>query len=209
MNPELQKFLDGEIGRDALPPELRAEADRLVAAFRSLDNDDARAPAWLETRIMASLPETPCAPWHQRVLSALLQPRTIRVRPVTIGVAGALAALVLMTLGRPGQPGTDVETTAAADDSPVVYVQFVFAAGPGSRSVSIAGDFNEWRPDAISMRDPDGDGVWTALVALKPGVHKYMFVVNGEQWVTDPHAERHVDDGFGMRNAVVSVAARS
>jgi hypothetical protein len=32
-----------------------------------------------------------------------------------------------------------------------------------------------------------------------------MFVVDGEVWVTDPRAERYVDDGFGMRNALIAV----
>jgi hypothetical protein len=33
-----------------------------------------------------------------------------------------------------------------------------------------------------------------------------MFVVDGEKWITDPQADRYVDDGFGMRNAVLSIA---
>ncbi len=31
-----------------------------------------------------------------------------------------------------------------------------------------------------------------------------MFVVDGE-WVTDPQADRYVDDGFGNRNALIEV----
>ena len=48
--------------------------------------------------------------------------------------------------------------------------------------------------------------VQTGFVALRPGSHKYMFIVDGERWVTDPGAERYVDDGFGMQNAVITVA---
>ena len=52
---------------------------------------------------------------------------------------------------------------------------------------------------SVNGRQVDG------LIALRPGMHKYMFVVNGERWVTDPEAERYVDDGFGMRNAVIAI----
>lgn len=206
IHPELQRYLDGEIARAALPPELQAEADRLTAAFASLQDDDAQPPSWLETRIMALLPAAPRAPWHQRILAAVLRPRTVRIRPLSAGLAAAAVAALAIVLSIPRAQQEPV--SIAATDDTIVYVQFVFAAAEGSQSVAIAGDFNGWQPDAMEMRDPDGDGVWTALVGLKPGVHKYMFVVDG-QWVTDPNAERHVDDGFGMRNAVLSVAAQS
>jgi hypothetical protein len=48
--------------------------------------------------------------------------------------------------------------------------------------------------------------VWTGRVPLQPGVHQYMFVIDGTEWVTDPGAERWSDDGFGNRNAVLAVA---
>jgi len=46
-------------------------------------------------------------------------------------------------------------------------------------------------------------------VPVLPGVHEYMFIVNGDTWVTDPRADRYVDDGFGNRNAVLAVASPS
>jgi 1,4-alpha-glucan branching enzyme len=88
---------------------------------------------------------------------------------------------------------------------PRVYVELQLRA-PDAASVSVAGDFTNWKP-TIALSDPDGDGVWTGLVPMGPGVHQYMFVVDGTEWVTDPGAERHVDDGFGHRNAVVAVTA--
>lgn len=209
INRELQAHLDGEIGRDALSPALRAEADRLNAAFDSVRQEPVRAPSWLENRIMVSLPTAPRAPWHQRVLSAALRPRTVRIRPITVGFASAFAALALVLLNARAPHATELRTPVVTAQSPVVYVQFVFAAAESARTVSVAGDFNGWQPDAIEMRDPDGDGVWTALVGVQPGVHKYMFVVDGEHWVTDPNAERHIDDGFGHRNAVLSIAAHT
>jgi 1,4-alpha-glucan branching enzyme len=89
----------------------------------------------------------------------------------------------------------------------MVIVEFRMAA-PGARSVALAGDFTKWSPDH-RLEDLNGDGVWTARVAIPPGVHTYMFVIDGSAWVTDPHAERYLDDGFGNRNAVLAVTTPS
>lgn len=96
---------------------------------------------------------------------------------------------------------------AAVPDSAVtqvVYVKFLLEA-PAARSVSLAGNFNAWSAD-IPLQDPDGDGVWSATVPMKPGVHEYMFVVDGSTWVTDPYADRYEEDGYGHRNAVLAIA---
>ena len=38
---------------------------------------------------------------------------------------------------------------------------------------------------------------------LPRGRHQYMFVVDDQEWQTDPRADVRVDDGFGNQNAVV------
>jgi hypothetical protein len=38
---------------------------------------------------------------------------------------------------------------------------------------------------------------------MERGEHRYMFVKNGENWVTDPLAAIQQDDGFGNKNAVI------
>lgn len=73
-----------------------------------------------------------------------------------------------------------------------------------AKSVSIAGDFNDWSASAHPLMR-NGSGRWTAIVALPPGEHKFMFVVDGTEWVVPPLAEDYVDDGFGSRNGVVIV----
>ena len=210
LHPQIERYLDGEIPREALSPELQRDADAFESWVRARTPAVREyAPGWLANRIMVSLPPTPAAPWHQRVVSLLLEPKFIRVRPLTVGLAtAAIAALLLLPRASqmttpPVQPG--LVTQVATGVTPV-YVQFVFAA-QNAQSVAVAGDFNSWQSDGIALRDADGDGVWTGLIPLRPGQHKYMFVVNGKEWVTDPGADRYVDDGFGMRNAVITVAA--
>jgi hypothetical protein len=53
---------------------------------------------------------------------------------------------------------------------------------------------------------PVGDGRWVAELRLLPGVHHYVFVVDGTEWRRDPNAASQVDDGFGQVNSVLLVA---
>lgn len=221
MHPDLQKYLDGELPREALSPELQAQADAwdaLTDAARGFPS--ATAPSDLARRVMAALPETPAQiGWRERLGSGvqwLLRPREVTLRPVyALPAAAALAAIFFLARALPSEQaamppvnhvaGTVTTPCAESAGDVVIYVRFAFQA-PGARSVTLAGDFNDWEPDAMPLSDPDGDGIWTGTFALQPGVHKYMFVVDGERWETDPGAERHMDDGFGMRNALIAIA---
>lgn len=200
MHPDLQRYLDGELDREALPATLREEADAwdlLTATARGMHAE--AAPPTMVARVLAALPASPRrVPVWKRVLDAALKPREIHVRPIYgLLAAAALAALLIapLTGGR--------DDTAPVDTS-VVYVRFTFTA-PAATSVTLAGDFNDWQSGALPLTDGDGDGVWTGTFALEPGLHKYMFVVDGDEWETDPGAERHIDDGFGMQNALIAI----
>lgn len=210
MDKQLQAYLDGELERDALPTDLREDAElwgEMDALFAEM-RDGQKAPSWLETRVMASLPPA-ALPWWRRAGAWLISPQQIAIRPASLALAGVAVIAALLLVGQP-EPQLPVETpvsttrTVSAAAPPIIYVQFAFA-DPTAQTVAVAGDFNDWDAEATPLRDPDGDGVWTGLIALRPGMHKYMFVVDGEKWVTDPEAERYVDDGFGMRNAVIAV----
>lgn len=198
MRAEIHAYLDGEIGFDQLPAELRDEALR----WERLLNDawasgSTGAPAGLADRIDRGVIERLSSrPAWRRTANWLVHPHSIRLSPlVGLAAAAALAFLVVRVGLRPPTP--------EAASSSTVYVQFSVQA-PAARTVSVAGDFNGWSPD-LELQDVDGDGVWTGRIAVRPGVHEYMFVLDG-QWVTDPNADRYVDDGFGHRNAVLVVA---
>jgi anti-sigma factor RsiW len=69
--------------------------------------------------------------------------------------------------------------------------------------VTIAGTFNGWNPTATPMHR-EGE-IWTALLLLPPDTYEYMFVENGQDWITDPLALQTRDDGFGRMNAVLDL----
>jgi 1,4-alpha-glucan branching enzyme len=79
----------------------------------------------------------------------------------------------------------------------------VFPQVAAARTVTVAGDFNGWQPEGLPL--VQRDGVWTIDLALPPGVYEYMFVVDGQQWVTDPLARTTRDDGYGGANAILDL----
>ncbi len=224
MNDDVKAYLDGELELDALAPADREDALMWSRALAELRESDAEtAPAWLEDSIMAEVEslgprtvdvgpsasavgtsDTAAASSGRDHVHWLRRPFTVRVTPLSgLLAAAALAAIALI-------PRSGAETGAGAGVAPqgvegvtTVYVQFLFEA-PGARSVAVAGDFNEWE-GRHTLEDPDGDGVWTGRVPLQPGMHQYMFVIDGADWITDPNALHYADDGFGGRNAVVAV----
>ena len=77
-------------------------------------------------------------------------------------------------------------------------------AHPEARSVALAGSFNDWSTTSHRM-SRQASGMWTIVVALPPGEHLFMFVVNDEAWITPPAADDYADDGFGKRNGILVV----
>lgn len=76
---------------------------------------------------------------------------------------------------------------------------------PRAQQVHLVGSFNGWDTLAHPMAGPGPQGIWTLRLALPHGRYRYMFLVDGERWVTDPAAEASEDDGFGHRNAILLI----
>jgi len=199
MNKELNRYLDGEIEHDAVPDRLKSEAEAWDAFLEDVRaSGSAMAPVGLETRIIESIRDGKGDLWT-RVVHWWLNPQSLHVRPL-IGFAAAAAIATFFLIPRDVVPAGSA--TALVGEEPV-YVQFKLEA-PGAQSVAVAGDFNDWAPE-FALTDPDGDGVWAGRVRLVPGLHKYMFVLDGDRWITDPLAERYAEDGYGNRNAVIAI----
>ena len=102
--------------------------------------------------------------------------------------------------------GGAITARAVAAEGARVAVQLVFEA-PRATSVSVVGDFNEWRPTATPMQQLEAGQPWTAVVLVAPGRHTYAFLVDGRRWIADPRAPRAADDDFGKPGSVLFVRA--
>lgn len=204
MKPEIHAYLDGEVRFEDLSPELQDEARRWDGLLAETEpaTGAGLAPSWVESAVMAEvLAESAHTdpPRRGGFLDWLIRPRSVSISPLLGGLSLAGIALLMTMIASPRQGGRGTDGEGAQR----VLVQFVLEA-PAARSVSVAGDFNEWGEDGL-LTDVDGDGVWTGRIEVEPGVHEYMFVIDGTEWVTDPGAESYRDDGFGSRNAVLTV----
>ncbi len=74
---------------------------------------------------------------------------------------------------------------------------------PQASTVSLAADFNEWKPEREPLFDLVGDGIWQKIVDLKPGRYQYKFVVDGK-WIKDPNNPTVYSGPFG-ENSICDV----
>lgn len=210
MNQRVHRALDGELAREDLTPSERAQAAAVDAAAESLRVAlDARAPRDTDAVVMRRIRElgleplpAPARPVAVRVAQSVWSPREIRLRlrPVWGLAAAAALALVFAQQTTPGEPRRPVaEAPIGADQT--VYVQFRLDVG-AAREVALAASFSDWQPaHALHETAP---GVWTTVLSLPPGVHDYVFVVDGQEFVPDPVAPQ-VSDGFGGMNSRLTV----
>lgn len=225
MDDRIHAWLDGELPFEALNDRERDEARALEAWIDAAAARMAAEPVPdLTGRVMAALPapesfeaREPAGPrpgprlraWlHSFVPTGGFAPRP----------AFALAALALMVGFGLGTlvPGATAPPPAVADahhaadtagdaDSavPRVFVRFELEA-TGASDVRLAGSFSGW--EARYELTPIGPGRWMVTVPLEPGVHDYVFVVDGERHVVDPYAPR-VSDGFGGFSSRLAILA--
>lgn len=79
-------------------------------------------------------------------------------------------------------------------------VNFSFYA-PEAKSVSLAGDFNNWDVNSTPLKK-DAKGMWKKSLSLAPGRYEYKFFVDGD-WKEDPKCSSSVSNIFGTQNSVL------
>ena len=72
---------------------------------------------------------------------------------------------------------------------------------PDSKSVEVAGEFNNWTPAKMKKGE---QGVWSVKLKLAAGTYQYKFVFDGS-WEIDQANPNRVPDGQGGENSVKNV----
>lgn len=232
MNKEeiFRKYLDGELTageeREALhmiadDPQMRAMLHferKLGKATPEIETAAAyNVPEGFSDRVMKAI-ETPASTTESTGLvetaknwiESIWTPRELYWRPA-YGLAVAVVLLVSVLLPfyvfqeSQQQPegnriSESIQTVSDAADQ--VWLRFVYIDNEAD-SIAVAGDFSNWDPISLTKQVVNGEQVWTGLVSMTRGEHRYMFVKDGEKWITDPLASVQREDGFGNKNAVI------
>jgi 1,4-alpha-glucan branching enzyme len=76
------------------------------------------------------------------------------------------------------------DVKASSDGQYEVF--FHYQAPAGTKTVFLAGEFNNWKTDAQKMDGPDGKGLFTTKLTLKPGRYEYKYVLEGKTLASRP-----------------------
>jgi 1,4-alpha-glucan branching enzyme len=96
------------------------------------------------------------------------------------------------------------DVKASSDGQYEVF--FHYQAPAGTKTVFLAGEFNNWKTDAQKMDGPDGKGLFTTKLTLKPGRYEYKYVLEGKIWRQDPANPRQA--GY-FHNSVLFVPGQA
>lgn len=228
-----RRYLDGELSsseeRDVLHMIADSEEMREMLRFeRSLsmgfseiqDPGSFTVPDNFSSSVMNRIEQAESAP--EKTDTSKVKPAAplslFRKRTVTFHPLLAAAAMILISFGfgylllnetqPPAGNGftdgtqTEIQTISGSETESQIWIRFVYF-DESAESIEVAGDFNDWEPTELTRETMDGRQVWTGMIPVTRGEHKYMFVKDGEEWVTDPLAEVQQDDGFGNKNAVL------
>ena len=204
--------MDGELPFEALSPDDQVRARHMSGILDHVQDFARTDSPGLAPRVMQGLPAG--RPARRRSLLArlrgLLAPAGPAWRPaVATGLLGLAVGFGAGLWSGSDAAAPSVEVRApgsqAGADFGTVYVRFDLRA-PGASSVSLAGSFSDWEPRHDLT--PSGQDHWSVTVPLDPGVHDYVYVVDGQQYVVDPAAPQ-VADGFGSFNNRIALLTSS
>lgn len=87
-----------------------------------------------------------------------------------------------------------------------VRVVFELPADVANESVTVVGDFNEWKADKDVMKLDKKSGVWKKAITLKPGnSYQFRYFIDGQEWHNDEQADGYVPNPYFGENSLLTV----
>jgi 1,4-alpha-glucan branching enzyme len=84
---------------------------------------------------------------------------------------------------------------------PFCKVTFQFTTE--AKHVALVGEFNGWNEASTPMKKSK-DGVFSATLELETGrEYQYRYLLDGNKWVNDAQADKHVSTPLGNDNSVI------
>jgi 1,4-alpha-glucan branching enzyme len=90
---------------------------------------------------------------------------------------------------------------------PVCKVTFILAKdiAASANKVNLAGDFNNWDVESISMKRLKS-GEFTVSLDLEKGKeYQFKYLLDGRSWLNETEADKIVPNAFQSQNSVVVV----
>jgi hypothetical protein len=116
------------------------------------------------------------------------------------GYTGATVSLSWHPGGAPRTPSEQQVAVVGAREGNGTSVEFRLR-GVSAQRAAVVGSFTNWEPRPMEKRQ----GEWRLRVTLPRGTHQFGFLLDGETWYLPKDAPGVVDDGFGRRNATITI----
>ncbi len=85
-----------------------------------------------------------------------------------------------------------------------VRVTFRVSAALWAETIALVGEFNDWDAETHYLRRSRGDGEWSITLEFPTdSSYRFRYLVNGEDWMDDDHADDYVGNAFGGVDSVV------
>lgn len=171
----------------------------LRSQFDKTENLPPASPGFC-SQVMSGISSRPLA-WHIRLRRFIFRPHQLQWNIATTLMPVALTVFIM----------TAIQSTFLFKPQPVPeassLVNLTFNVQlEDAQQVALTGDFNQWQSNTKLHKNMQG--TWTVSVQLKPGLHEYMFIIDGKKWINDPDAMQYQDDGFGGKNSVIIVNSK-
>lgn len=97
----------------------------------------------------------------------------------------------------------DIKYNVLLKKSEKRVVNYSFSSEKEIKTISIAGDMNNWKEGETTL-EKNSDGVWQTKMVLNPGAYQYQVVMDGK-WMLDSDNKNIVDNGMGGENSLLTV----
>ena len=89
-------------------------------------------------------------------------------------------------------------------DGQNVQVTFELPSSIWADRVNLVGDFNGWDTALHEMQQSRSGGNWRIALVLPAGrEYQFRYLVNGQDWYNDWHADKYSPNRYGTDNSVV------
>ena len=90
---------------------------------------------------------------------------------------------------------------------PVCKVTFKVPANEakGAQKINLVGDFNNWDQKATEMKRMKDNSFSVVVNLTKDNEYQYKYLLDGNQWENDWHADKYEASPYGEENSVVVV----